>query len=372
MEMVRLNDFEQQWQEIGSAALAAVNRVGRSGWLILGNEVSRFEAQLAGLMGKKHAVGCANGMDAIEIGLRVLGLQEGDHVLTTPISAFATTLAILRAKGVPVFVDVDESGLLDLEKTARFLEASASPPLYLLPVHLYGQSLNLEALAGLRDRFRLKVIEDCAQSLGATSGQRLAGSVGDIAALSFYPTKILGCMGDGGALLMDAPEHTAQAKALRNYGQTSKYRHELIGMNSRLDELQAALMTDALLPLLSGANARRKSIASMYRASITHPLITIPLAPTESQSSNHLFPILVEGNRGSLQLHLGNQGIETAIHYPLTIPDQPSMRGVTSISVGGLEVARRFVARELSLPIHPYLKERDLERVVNACNSWDN
>lgn len=370
--LVRLNDFQKQWRSIREVALSAVDRVGESGWLILGSEVRHFEMELATKMGCAYAVGCGNGLDAIEIALRVLGLREGDPVLTTPLSAFASTLAIIRAKGVPVFLDVDEAGLLDLAKVRRFLEAQPSARAFLLPVHLFGHCLNLDALAALRERFNLKIVEDCAQAIGAASGDRLVGTVGEIAAISFYPTKNLGCMGDGGALVTNNAEYAARASALRNYGETAKYRHEFIGMNSRLDEIQAAIMSHALLPRLQQSTECRRAIAAFYRSFISHPRIAIPPEPVNSRSVYHLFPILIKGNRESLRQHLRSLGIETAIHYPAIIPDQPAMAQSKFSSTDSLVTARQFADCELSLPIHPELTERDLQRVVDGCNSWND
>ena len=188
------NDFERQWADIGSDVLRAVQRTGQSGWYVLGDEVKKFEHRLATFWGVAHAAGVANGMDAVEIGLRVLGCGPGDRVLTTPLSAFATTLAIVRIGAVPVFVDTDERGLIDLAR-CRTLLGQRSDIRFLVPVHLYGHALDCGALERLRDDFALQVVEDCAQAIGAS-----AGTVGQMAATSFYPTKNLGALGDGGGV----------------------------------------------------------------------------------------------------------------------------------------------------------------------------
>ena len=369
---VLFNDFQAQWRLIRPAVLGAVDRVGQSGWLILGEEVARFERELAAFAGVGHVVACASGLDAIEIGLRVLGLKPGDQVITTPLSAFATTLAIVRAGGTPVFFDVDHSGLLDLDKVEAYLQHKENPPSFLLPVHLYGHSLDLQKLAYLRDTYNLYIVEDCAQAIGTTSANRPVGTIGQISAISFYPTKNLGCMGDGGAMFTDSDAHAAAAKTWRNYGQTTKYLHTALGMNSRLDEVQAAIMNDALLPRLRELTRRRRTIASRYLGSISNPLITIPPIPESSSSVYHLFPVLVSDNRDALGEHLRLCGIESAVHYPLVISDQPALRHHPFLVEGDLALARHFAEHELSLPIHPYLTEREIERVVDACNSWRN
>ncbi len=368
---IHLNDFTRQWQQVGSGVLHAIERVGQSGWLILGKEVELFERRLADYTGAAQVVGCANGLDAIEIGLRIAGLQEGDRVITTPLSAFATTLAIVRAGGVPVFVDVDESGLLDLDEARTYLADNPTSARYLLPVHLFGHCIDLHSLRELRDRFALTVVEDCAQAIGASSGGLKIGSVGQLSALSFYPTKNLGCLGDGGALLTDNDEFARRAKALRNYGQTEKYVHRFIGLNSRLDELQAAVMTDALLPILEQTTARRREIALVYTESIAHPKLTIPPCPSASSSVYHLFPVLVAGDRQAFRAHLQASGIETVIHYPSIIPDQPALNDLPITVIGNLAMARKFAEQEVSLPIHPYLRDHEIERVITACNSWN-
>ena len=237
---VVMNDFKTQWRYIRADALNAIDRVGQSGWFILGHEVAQFEQGLATYTGRRYAVGCASGLDAIAIGLRILGC-EGKPVITTPLSAFATTLAIVRAGGIPIFIDTDKSGLLDLEKVQEFLKSNPGTQPLLLPVHLFGHSLHLERLQDLRERFQLSVLEDCAQAIGARSGGNNVGSASEVAAISFYPTKNLGCMGDGGALLTDREDFAELARALRDYGQTGKYTHTYFGMNSRLDEIQAII-----------------------------------------------------------------------------------------------------------------------------------
>jgi dTDP-3-amino-3,4,6-trideoxy-alpha-D-glucose transaminase len=367
---VLLNDFKAQWRCVREETLKAVDRVGQRGWFILGDEVAHFEQQLAACMGKKQAVGCASGLDAIELALRVLGCR-GQPVITTPLSAFATTLGIVRAGGIPIFVDTDASGLLDLDKVERFLERNCDAQYFLLPVHLFGHSLNLEHLQQLREGFDLRIVEDCAQAIGASSNGKSVGSTSEICAISFYPTKNLGCMGDGGALLTDHENLASLARALRDYGQTGKYQHTYLGMNSRLDELHAATMSDALLPRLSDFTRRRREIAASYRSRIASETLEVPPEPNSSYSVYHLFPVLVRGDRQSFQEHLRAQGIQNAVHYPVLIPDQSALSGQSYEIEGELTNARLFAEKEVSLPIHPFMSDDDVERVVSACNSWE-
>lgn len=367
-----MNDFARQWADTGPAVLDAVRRVGESGWFILGPEVTTFEEALASEFGRRFAVGCASGLDAIEIGLRALRLNPGDKVLTTPMSAFATTLAILRAGGRPVFVDVDQSGLIDLNRVRDLLERDASIR-YLVPVHLFGHACDLDALGELKARFDLQIVEDCAQAIGARSGGCPVGSVGQLSALSFYPTKNLGALGDGGAILTDDESLRDSCRVFRDYGQTSKYVHDVAGLNSRLDELHAAVLRRAFLPRLSGWTVRRQSVAARYVQGIEHPSVRIVPVPHHSRSVWHLFPVLVEPDRrDAFTNHLLEAGIRTAIHYPHTIPSQKGLGGQSAFDVEGeLTRAEAFAAGEVSLPNHPYLRDDEIDAVVSRINGWN-
>jgi dTDP-3-amino-3,4,6-trideoxy-alpha-D-glucose transaminase len=370
MRPVAANDFARQWDDIGAAVLSAVERVGQSGWYILGQEVERFEASLAAAWGLRHAVGVANGMDAIEIGLRALGCRPGDRVLTTPLSAFATTLAIVRVGAVPVFVDTDEYGLIDLVRCYRLLRQRRDIRFF-VPVHLYGHALDRGGLECLREEFQLKIVEDCAQSAGARFRHQATGTVGQAAATSFYPTKNLGAMGDGGALLTNDPEIARQARVLRFYGETSRYRHEELGYNSRLDELQAALLHEACLPRLHHWVARRRAIARAYTDGIRNRMIRLPGEPEGSHSSWHLFPVHVAPERRAALLdHLKAAGIAPGIHYPAAIPDQPALARVPFEMADDCALARQICAAEVSLPIHPYLTDEEVARVIDAVNGF--
>ena len=369
--MILQNDFKRQWQEVGDATVEAVGRVGASGWYILGPEVERFEAALAQFCGVRHAVGVGNGMDALEIALRCLGLQAGDRVLTTPLSAFATTLAILRAGGIPVFVDVDDRGAIDLAQCRRVLERDRSMR-FLLPVHLYGLPLAMDELRRLRDEFDLRLVEDCAQAIGASSGGTAVGTVGQAAALSFYPTKNLGAFGDAGALLTNDGEIAARAKQLRHYGQSKLYEHDSLGLNSRLDELHAAILVESILPRVRDWTDRRRQIARQYTTRISHPLLRLLETRSDEEPVWHLFPVLVEaGSRDKLRTNLEVGGVRTGIHYPRTIPDQPAVTAQIRSEIAFSPAnARRFAQNELSLPIHPFLTDEEVEIVVEQCNAW--
>jgi dTDP-3-amino-3,4,6-trideoxy-alpha-D-glucose transaminase len=365
-----MNDFPRQWSEVGEEVVAATRAVGESGWYVLGSSVSEFENELAKYAQIKHAVGVANGLDAIEIALRSLGLTPGQKVLTTPLSAFATTLAIVRAGGVPVFVDTNKHGLMDLQLAREAL--AANPDIrHLVPVHLFGHAIDLVDLSELAAEHDLRIVEDMAQAIGAKFRGTPVGSVGQAAAVSFYPTKNLGALGDAGALLTNEDPLFHHASCLRDYGQASKYEHVEIGLNSRLDELHAAILTRSMLPRLPSWTQRRREIAAQYLGSIHHPDVIPMGSPEGSESVWHLFPAMVGGaGRDSLAAHLKQQGIHSGVHYPKLISDQDALRNVPYELASSISVARRIASHELSLPIHPYMNDVEIERVIAAVNSW--
>jgi dTDP-4-amino-4,6-dideoxygalactose transaminase len=359
------NDFARQWQDIHDDVIEAVDRVGRSGWLILGEEVREFEREFAAWWGVPHAVGVASGLDALEIALRCVDLPAGARVVTTPLTAFATTLAIVHAGGEPVWCDVDESGGLDLAQVALALSADSSIRA-VMPVHLYGHPIDPVELEGLAAEHGVVVIEDCAQSAGAERDGRPTGTAGIAAGTSLYPTKNLGAMGDGGVLLTCDAALAERARRLRDYGQGRRNEHVELGLNSRLDELQAAILRSATLPRLDRWLARRAEIASRYvdalRASALRPILA-----NGGRSAHHLFPVEVVDERPAKIIELlHGQGVTIGRHYPVVCPDQAAVRH-SGIAIGSLARARRLSEREISLPIHPQLDDHDVERVISAC-----
>lgn len=368
---VLANTFDRQWQDCEQDYLAAVKRVGASGWYILGQEVSAFEAALADWCKVPHVIGVANGMDALEIAFRVSGISAGDKVLTTPLSAFATALSILRTGAVPVYCDVDAAGLLDPEAAEHAFEEH--PDIRAIaPVHLYGQLSDMDALQALADRHGARVFEDAAQAIGARRGDVGVASGGRMASLSFYPTKNLGVIGDGGALLMHDPDEAEIARSLRNYGQAERYVHTRPGLNSRLDELHAATLTDAFLPRLNGWLDVRRKIARAYLDGITNAAVT-PLPCADIAGSGwHLFPVLVAPERRDAFMDfLKSNDVAPGLHYPVLMPDQRAVTDhATPLVVGELTQAHRFAQSEVSLPIHPYLRDDEVAKVIDAVNGW--
>jgi dTDP-3-amino-3,4,6-trideoxy-alpha-D-glucose transaminase len=368
--MIPLNDFKRQWEDTREAALEAVAAVGASGWYVLGLEVAAFEEALARCWGLGYAVGVASGLDALEISLRIVGCRPGDRVLTTPLSAFATTLAILKLGAIPVFVDTDDRGLIDLGR-CRELLARRTDIRFMVPVHLYGQALDLRELARLRDEFGCLIVEDCAQSILARRDGISTGTAGQIAATSFYPTKNLGAMGDGGAVLTNEAGYDAAARALRDYGQSRKYEHDFVGYNSRLDELQAALMRRAYLPKLACWTERRRRIATRYLEGIGNPVVA-PIKPSRTADSVwHLFPVRIDPHRKeAFMQHVRECGVLCGEHYPIPIPDQKALHGVLYELTDDCATARSIARSEVTLPIHPFLTDEEVERVIDCCNHW--
>jgi len=341
-----------------------------SGWYVLGQEVRALEEILAARWGLKHAVGVASGLDAIEVSLRALGCGPGDRVLTTPVSAFATTLAIVKLGAVPVFADTDECGLIDLDRCRDILRLRGDIRFF-VPVHLYGHALDSGKLRGLRQEFGLQIVEDCAQSVEARFRGEPTGTAGQAAATSFYPTKNLGAMGDGGAILTNDAELAGRVRALRDYGQSAKYVHDYVGYNSRLDELHAAFLCDACLPRLDPWTRRRREIAEAYIERIRHTGVQIVGGPEGSESCWHLFPVRVGTEaRAAFLEHLNRSGIAAGIHYPTAIPDQPAMKTARFEMADDCTRARCLCASEVSLPIHPYLTGDEVEQVIESVNTW--
>jgi dTDP-4-amino-4,6-dideoxygalactose transaminase len=368
--MIPLNDFKRQWADTREAALAAFEELGASGWYILGPEVQAFETALAEFWSIPHAVGVASGLDAIELSLNALGCRPGDKVLTTPVSAFATTLAIVKRGAVPVFADTDPVGAIDLDLCREVLSTRRDIRFF-VPVHLYGHPLDMRKLAALAHSFDCQIVEDCAQSIGASHDGIPTGTAGRIAATSFYPTKNLGALGDGGAVLTADPELAQRVRRLRDYGQSAKDVHAAVGYNSRLDELHAAYLRRVALAWLPRWTAARCRNASEYVARIRNPGIVVNPTPPASRSSWHLFPVWVEPDRKADFIRwLNDGGIVCGQHYPTPIPNQPIMRDVPFEMATDIPTASRLCRAEVSLPVYPYLTESEVAQIIDRSNAW--
>lgn len=340
----------------------AIDRVIASGWFVLGPEVEAFETEFAAASRVSHAVGVGTGTDAITLILRALDIGPGDEVITPPLSAAYSALAVMMAGARPVFADIDPERLtLDPDATAA---AITSRTRAILPVHLYGQAADMRPLEALAARHNLALVEDAAQAQLATSDGRPIGSIGVAAATSFYPTKNLGALGDGGAVLTRDAQLAARVKRLRNGGQTSRYQHLEAGANSRLDELQAAILR-ARLAYLPQWTAKRRAIAARYRAALTGSALHVP-REFDAGHVYHLFPVLAD-ERDAFQAHMSGRGVETLIHYPVPIPRQPAL---ASTSPAMCAVADRVCAQVVSLPMYPGLSDVAIETVGKAAATF--
>ncbi len=364
--MILMNDFKAEPEELRQREMIAVERVLRSGWYVLGSEVKIFEAAWAHRCGIAQVVGVGNGMDAIEIGLRALGIGSGDEVITTPMTAFATVLAILRAGSVPVLADIDsDTALLSIESVARCISPRTKA---VLLVHLYGQVRDMARWDGFCKEHNLMLLEDCAQAHLAEWGGRVAGSFGKFGAYSFYPTKNLGAIGDAGALVTNDAEIADCARRLRNYGQSERYHHPEIGMNSRLDELHAAILVERLAWLDSFTEIRR-DIAETYYQGILNPHIKLLARPEERGSHvYHLFVVLCE-ERDRLSNYLTGAGIGNLSHYPVPVHNQPPCRTTKSDPLG-LPNAEQHASHCLSIPCHPRMTHSQTAKVIEVVNAF--
>lgn len=349
-------------REDAAAVREAVERVIRSGWYVLGPEVSAFEAEFASASGAAHAVGVGNGTDAIALILRGLDIGPGDEVITTPLSAAYTALAIMMVGAKPVFADIDPARhTLDADAAARAVTPRTRA---LLPVHLYGQAADMEPLQALAARHGLAILEDCCQAHLATAGGRPVGTIGVAGAFSFYPTKNLGALGDGGAIVTNDPALAERLRRLRNGGQRDRYHHLEPGINSRLDEMQAAILR-ARLPLLPEWTARRRALAAAYRDALAASPVTVP-PEFDAGHVYHLFVVRTRA-RASLQKHLSARGVETLVHYPVPIPRQAALANQSPAQCPETDRACEEI---LSLPLHPALGREDLEAVAQAVREF--
>lgn len=328
-----------------AAIQEAIARVVQRGWFVLGPEVDAFEHEFAAASGSPHAIGVGNGTDAIALALRACGIGAGSEVITAPLSAAYTALAVIMAGARPVFADIDpERMTLDAGAAERAITERTAA---ILPVHLYGQPADMTALSGLAARKGLALIEDCCQAHLATCNGQPVGTFGAAGAFSFYPTKNLGALGDGGAVITGDAGLAARIKRLRNGGQTDRYHHVEPGVNSRLDEIQAAILRARLL-LLPQQTQRRRELAREYRALLRDATISVP-SEMDDGHVYHLFPVRSR-QRSQLQQHLSAAGIETLVHYPVAIPNQPAF---AAFDPAVCPNAIRAADEVLSLPLYP-------------------
>ena len=347
--------------EDDAAVRDAIDRVVTRGWYVLGPEVDAFETEFAAACGTRHAVGVGNGTDAIALALRALDIGAGDEVIIPAMTAAYTGLAVIASGGRPVIVDVDPDTLtIDPGACAA---AVTSRTRAIVPVHLYGQPSDMDAIRRVASRHSLAIVEDCCQAHLATEQGIAVGTRSEAAAFSLYPTKNLGALGDGGAVITGDEALAARVRRLRNGGQRERAHHVEAGVNSRLDDLQAAVLR-ARLPFLAGWTARRRALGALYRRALPTSLRTI--RERDAGHVYHLFPVRLP-DRDGLSAHLARESIGTLIHYPVPLSAQQAF---AAYEPAECPIASAASAELLSLPLHPRLTDADVARVARSVSAF--
>jgi len=360
---IPLVDLKAQYELIKSEIDKAVQEVIQSGQFILGPEVEAFESEVAAYCGTKYAVGVASGTDALQLAFLACSIKPGDEVITTPFTFIATAETIAKCGATPVFADIDPKTYnIDPAKLESKISHKTKA---ILPVHLYGQSADMSPIVELARKYNLKVIEDCAQALGAECRGKKVGSIGDVGCLSFFPSKVLGAYGDGGMIVTNNPGIAERAKILRNHGCREKYYHLIHGFNSRLDSLQAAILRVKLKHLNDWIKMRRQK-ASLY-SQLLEGIVDIE-PPYVASDSYHIFNYYTirlspRLDRGKLKEFLSSQGVGTAIYYPLSLHLQEVYKSL-DYKLGDFPESERAQGEVLSIAIYPELEDRQIERIV--------
>ena len=362
---VPFGDLRRQYDSIRNEIDSAIKRVLERGWFVLGTEVEEFERRFASYLGVEHVIGVGSGTEALHLALVACGITAGDEVITAANTCVPTVSAISFAGAIPVLVDVDqESFNLDPTKLESAITARTRA---VVPVHLYGQTADLDPILSLCAAKGIPVIEDTAQGHGATYKSRKLGTIGTAGCFSFYPSKNLGAFGDGGAVVTRDAALAARLRRLRNYGEEVRYYHRTKGFNSRLDELQAAILS-VKLEYLDRWNSRRSQIASVYDESIHNRLITKPNGLGHGEHVYHLYVIRCD-RRDELREHLRERGIGTQIHYPVPIHLQDAYRDLGK-NAGDFPVSEKCSSTVLSLPLYPELSDAECEYIVQCVEEF--
>jgi len=359
---VPMLDLSEQYQGLRTEVLEVLDQVMSSSQFILGSNVKKLEADVAKFSNVPHGIGCGNGSDAIHIALQALNVGPGDEVITTPFTFFATGGAIVRAGATPVYVDIDPV-TFNIDP-AKVEEAITEKTKAILPVHLYGQMADMEALAKIAEKHNLVIVEDAAQAIGARQNGKSVGEMGSAATYSFFPTKNLGAYGDGGMIVTNNDEAAEKMRVIRVHGSKPKYYHHVLGYNSRLDEMQAAIL-NIKFPHLEKWSELRREKAATYTHLLKESVGDLVQTPVEVEGNYHVFhqyTIRVE-KRDELQAFLKEQGVATMIYYPLPLHVQPVFQNL-GYKEGDLPLAEKAAKEALSLPMFPELKQEQQEYVV--------
>ena len=352
--------FELYQQEYEDAAL----KVLRSGWYILGKELEAFEKEFSDFVERKYCVGLNSGLDALILSVRALGIGSGDEVIVQANTYIATVLGITENGATPVFVEPDKFYNIDSSKIVVVITDKTKA---IMVVHLYGQATNMEEIVKIAKKYNLKIIEDCAQSHGARYNGTMTGSFGDIGCFSFYPTKNLGSFGDSGAIVTDDENLYKNIKMLRNYGSQIKYHNEIQGVNSRLDEIQAALLR-VKLKHLKELNDERKKIGNMFMHGIKNSKIVLPEVNEKCDHVYHQFVVCTD-NRSEFQRYLLDCGIKTAIHYPIP-PHLAECYQSLGYHINDFPITEKYANEVISLPMFNGMTDKEIEYVIDVCNKF--
>lgn len=362
--MIPFSEFKTQYKNIADEIRDAFDQVFESSWFILGKNGEAFEHEFAAYCGAKYGVGVGSGTEALHLALLACGIQSGDEVITVANTAVPTISAISFANAVPVFVDIDPDNYT--MNPDRIEDKITARTRAILPVHLYGQPVDMDPILDIAQRYNLRVIEDACQAHGAEYKGNKVGSLGDMGCFSFYPSKNLGAYGDGGMVVTNNPSMADQLRLLRNYGQKKRYYHDIKGFNSRLDELQAAFLSKKLKHLDKWNKLRRK-IAHIYNEELGRAVVK----PREKDHAYHIFHLYVIrcSEREELQQYLLENEIQTLIHYPVPVHLQRAYADL-NIGPGSLPITEQYASEILSLPIYPELKEDDVFYVARKINEF--
>ena len=362
---IQMVDLKRQYEKIKPEIDSAIQEVIESTQFILGKKVSDFEKTVAEYLGVKYAIGVANGTDALQIAMMALGIEKDDEVITTPFTFVATTETIVMIGARPVYVDINPVTYnIDVKKIKEKITSRTKA---ILPVHLYGNPAEMDEIIAIAREYNLYVIEDSAQSFGAEYKGKKVCSFGDVACISFFPSKNLGCYGDGGMVVTNNEEIHEKVRMIANHGSKVRYVHERLGMNSRLDALQAAIL-NVKIKYIDEWNNKRIQNAKLYseRLKDVKQVIT-PTYPEYSKHIFHQYTIKVE-NRDDLQKFLTSKNIPTAIHYPVPLHLQPAFRGFAE--EGSLPYAEEAAKKVLSLPMHPDLEIEEIDYITNLIKEF--
>lgn len=363
--MIAYSDLSYIHNEIKGEITAAIKRVVDSNWFITGEELEKFEEEYGKYCGTKYCIGVGNGLDALHLMLEASGIGPGDEVIVPAMTFIATALAVSYCGATPVFVDIDEkSRNLDISKIEEKITDKTKA---ILAVHLYGRAADIKGIKDIADRYNLLVFEDAAQAHGACLQGIKTGNMGEAAGFSFYPGKNLGAFGDAGAVTTNNADLAAKIAALRNYGSEEKYRHKYAGFNTRLDELQAAVLR-MKLKHLEDWTKKRQEIAEYYLHHIHNQKIELPEAGEKGQHVWHIFSVLVKDRKAFIDA-LDQKGIKTLIHYPIPVHLQECYTGL-GYKKGDFPIAEKVAEREVSLPLWAGMSEEEMKQVTDAINGF--